>query len=173
MEIYHYIFWIQNNLISAVNYNGGRMEILKIGGRASVQLTDDYRKIWSDYAGMCDGDKTDFCFIYDKKITPADDFPFLPCDDKDCIWSRTKIEKTAELLRITGPAEIRNENGTVLLRVGNFRKAKKEDIVTLTAVFRQSPESAGSESVSGSEETSSLMKYLRTEYKEYKKGYEK
>ena len=172
MSVLHYLFWTQNNFITAFFYETGKMKILKLGGRKSVRFTDDYWKKWIGYAGMCKGDKIDFCLIYDERPVLDAQLSSEQCDSKDCIWSRTKIEEAAKLMEVKEPTEIRNENGMLLVKAGRFINVRKEDIITLTASYMKADKNTETDELLPGK-TTAFIKYYRGELQAYKKGYEK
>ena len=172
MDIFHCLFWIKNNMVASLLYQSDRFHIMKIGGRKAVSLTDLFWSEWMEYAGMCEGDKTDFCIIYDDKLVMSDILMKEQCDSKYCIWNRSKIESAVKLLEIKEPTEIRNENGTLLLKTGHFMNVKKEDITLMKAWYIKSDKEAELQETSPHKQTT-LIKYYKNELQLYKKGYEK
>lgn len=172
MKIFHCLFWIENNKIASLLYEAGTFDVMKIGGRKAVRFTERFWEEWNEYAGVCSGDKTDFCLIYDKESLPEKPVFSAQCGDSDCIWSRGKIEEAVRLLEITQPVEIRNENGILLLKAGCFMNVRKEDIVSMTAWYMKS----GKDTESGNifpRKTTNLIEHYKGELNDYKKEYEK
>ncbi|MBQ7568229.1 hypothetical protein IJT17_05415 [bacterium] len=172
MTIFHCLFWIKDNNISALLYDSGRLEQLKIGGERAVPLTDSYWKEWKEYSGMCRDDRTDFCLIYDKKTQPAEEFLSSQCDSQDCIWCRRRIKEAVELLEIQEPTEIRSESGVVLAKAGRFMNAAKNDIATMTAWYAQAERDAEALTITP-KSTTPLIEYFTDKLKACKKGYER
>lgn len=172
MNILHCLFWIKDSQIVSLLYEADGLNIMKIGGRTAVPLTDRFWNEWSEYAGVCSGDKTDFCLIYDETVFPDESFLSAQCESKDCIWSRVKIEEAVKLLEITEPAEIRNENGILLVKAGCFMNVKKEDIIQMTAWYMKADKDTEAKDVLP-EKITTLIKHYKGELQEYKKGYEK
>ena len=172
MDILRCLFWIKNNMVVSVLYQSDGFHIMKMGGRKAVPLTDSFWHEWKEYAGMCEGDKTDFCIIYDDKPVISENLLNEQCDSKYCIWNRNKIESAVKLLEIKEPTEIRNENGILLLKAGYFMNVKKEDIVLMKAWYMKSDKEAEWQETSPHKQTT-LIKYYKNELQLYKKGYEK
>lgn len=172
MNILHCLFWIKDNMIASLLYQSDGFHIMKIGGRKAVPLTDSFWHEWTEYAGMCEGDKTDFCVIYDDKPVISENLLSEQCDSKYCIWCRNTIESAVKLLEIKEPVEIRNENGTLLLKAGHFMNVKKEDISLMKAWYLKSDKEAELQETSPHKQTT-LIKYYKSELQLYKKGYEK
>jgi len=152
-------------------YESNRFHIIKIGGRKAVPFTDTFWHKWKDYAGMCSGDQIDFCLIYDEKPETEANLLFIQCENRDCIWSRTKIEEAVKLLDIKEPTEIINENRTLLTKTGCFINARKEDIISMTALYNKSEKLPDPTDVSPDKMTS-LIKHYQGELQTYKMGYE-
>lgn len=159
-------------MVVSVLYQSDGFHIMKMGGRKAVPLTDSFWHEWKEYAGMCEGDKTDFCIIYDDKPVISENLLNEQCDSKYCIWNRNKIESAVKLLEIKEPTEIRNENGILLLKAGYFMNVKKEDIVLMKAWYMKSDKEAEWQETSPHKQTT-LIKYYKSELQLYKKGYEK
>ena len=137
-----------------------------------MPFSETYWCEWEEYAGMCSGDKTDFCLIYDDKPETDERLISAQCDSKECIWSKTKIEDAVKLLGIREPTEIRNENGMLLAKAGSFMNVRKEEIITMTASYTKAEKEAESDDLLPKKMTS-LIKHYKGELKAYKKGYEK
>ena len=172
MTIFHCLFWIKGNMITSLLYEAGTWNILKFKGRKTVPLTDVFWDEWKEYAGMCHGDTTDFCLIYDEKPALNDALMSENCENAECIWSRNKIEEAVKVLEVTEPTEIRNENGMLLVKAGCFLNVRKEDIVTMTAQYRKADKDTEETEVLP-EQMTALIKHYKGELQEYKKGYEK
>jgi len=172
MNIFHCLFWIKGNMITTFLYETGKLNILKIKGRKAVPLADSFWDEWKEYAGMCHGDKMDFCLIYDEKPILNEVLMSAQCEITDCIWSRTKIEEVVKVLEITEPTEIRNENGILLVKAGCFLNVRKEDITVMTAQYRKSDKKAEETDILPKQMTA-LIKHYKGELQVYKKGYEK
>ena len=172
MNIFHCLFWIKDNMVVSILYEPNGLNIIKIRGRKAVTLTDAFWDEWREYAGMCSGDKTDICLIYDKKTMPDEQLLSTQCESADCIWSRTKIEEALKMIEITEPTEIRDENGMLLVKAGCFMNVKKEDIVLMTACYRKSDKNAEKTDLSEPQMTG-FLKHYHEELLKYKKGYER
>ena len=159
-------------MVVSVLYQSDGFHIMKMGGRKAVPLTDSFWHEWKEYVGMCEGDKTDFCIIYDDKPVISENLLNEQCDSKYCMWNRNKIESAVKLLEIKEPTEIRNENGILLLKAGYFMNVKKEDIVLMKAWYMKSDKEAEWQETSPHKQTT-LIKYYKSELQLYKKGYEK
>ena len=171
MKIIHSLFWIQNNKITSMLYETGSLKIIKFGGYKTSDFTEAYWDNWKDYAGMCSEDKIDFCLIYDKEPETDESLMSAQCESKDCIWSRIKIEEASKLLEIKEPTEIRNENGTLLVKAGCFMNIRKEDIILMTASYTKAEKDTESDNISPEEKTP-LIRHYQGELQEYKMGYE-
>lgn len=171
MKIIHSLFWIQNNMITSLLYEANGLHIIKFGGRKAVPFTETYWREWEEYAGMCSGDKTDFCLIYDEKPKTDERLMSAQCESKECIWSRTKIEEAVKLLEIKEPTEIRNENGMLLVKAGSFMNIRKEDIIPMTASYTKAEKDTESDDIPP-ENMTTLIKHYQGELQAYKKGYE-
>ena len=172
MTIFHCLFWIKGNMITSLLYEAGTLNVLKFKGRKTVPLTDVFWDEWKEYAGMCHGDTTDFCLIYDEKPVLNDALMSAHCENTECIWSRNKIDEAVKVLEVTEPTEIRNENGMLLVKAGCFLNVRKEDIVTMTAQYRKADKDT-EETELLPEQMTALIKYYKGELQEYKEGYEK
>ena len=172
MTIFHCLFWIKGNMITSLLYEAGTWNILKFKGRKTVPLTDVFWNEWIEYAGMCHGDTTDFCLIYDEKPALNDALMSVKCENAECIWSRNKIEEAVKVLEVTEPTEIRNENGMLLVKAGCFLNVRKEDIVTMTTQYRKADKDTEETEVLP-EQMTVLIKHYKGELQEYKKGYKK
>lgn len=171
MRIIHCLFWIKDNHITSLLYDSGKPELLKIKGYKAVPFTDTFWEEWCEYAGLCQGDKIDFCLIYDEKANVDETLMHEQCEEKDCIWSRNKIQEAVKVLEITEPVEIRNENGMLLAKAGSFLNVRKEDILLMTAWYRKANKD-DEETVILLEQKTPFIKHYMGELKEYKKGYE-
>ena len=172
MTIFHCLFWIKGNMITSLLYEAGTLNVLKFKGRKTVPLTDVFWDEWKEYAGMCHGDTTDFCLIYDEKPVLNDALMSAHCENTECIWSRNKIDEAVKVLEVTEPTEIRNENGMLLVKAGCFLNVRKENIVTMTAQYRKADKDT-EETELLPEQMTALIKYYKGELQEYKEGYEK
>ena len=65
MSVCHYLFWIENNKITAVLNKGNAFEIIKFGGNKSIEYKEDFWSTWQEYAGFLKNDHIDFCFVFD------------------------------------------------------------------------------------------------------------
>jgi len=171
MTIFHCLFWIKGNMITSLLYEAGTWNILKFKGKKTVPLTDVFWNEWIEYAGMCHGDTTDFCLIYDEKPALNDALMSVKCENTECIWSRNKIEEAVKVLEVTEPTEIRNENGMLLVKAGCFLNVRKEDIVTMTTQYRKADKDTEETEVLP-EQMTALIKHYKGELQAYKKGYE-
>lgn len=172
MTIFHCLFWIKGNMITSLLYEAGTWNILKFKGRKTVPLSDTFWDEWREYAGMCHGDTTDFCLIYDEKPILKEVLISALCEITECIWSRNKIEEAVKVLEVTEPTEIRNENGMLLVKAGCFLNVRKEDIVTMTVQYRKADKDT-EETELPPEQMTALIKHYKGELQEYKEGYEK
>ena len=172
MSIFHCLFWIKQNTVASVLYEADGLNIMKISGRKAVPLTDAFWNEWIEYAGMCHGDKTDFCLIYDEKPVLNDLLISAQCENKNCIWSRTRIEEAVRLLEITEPTEIRNENNLFLMKTGCFMHVKKEEIAFMKAWYAKADKEAESAEAIPPK-TTALIQHYKNELQSYKERYEK
>lgn len=171
MTIFHCLFWIKGNMITSLLYEAGTLNVLKFKGRRTVPLTDVFWDEWKEYAGMCHGDTTDFCLIYDEKPVLNNALMSAHCENTECIWSRNKIDEAVKVLEVTEPTEIRNENGMLLVKAGCFLNVRKEDIKTMTAWYiKAEKDDAENEKLSKS---TAFLRYYKAALEEYKNGYEK
>ena len=172
MSIIHCLFWIKNNTVSSLICQEDGIHIMKFKGKKCVPFTCTFWDDWIEYSGMCQDDKTDFCIIYDDKPILNDILSGKQCDRKDAVWSRNKIASAVGLLKIKEPTEIHEENGILLLKTGYFMNIKKEDIISMTALYLKVDEDKNKSAMSPKNETT-LIKHYEGELRLYKKGYEK
>lgn len=138
MNICHCLFWIENNKITSVLNTSDGLEIMKFGGNETIEFTDEFWECWRDYSGFLKTSLTDFCFVYDEAPCIAEDLKDKECPPNECVWNRNKVQSVAELMGIVQPTLIFNENGVRIAQAGSFRNIKQEDIISLTAVYRNS-----------------------------------
>lgn len=138
MNICHCLFWIENNKITSVLNTSGGLEIMKFGGNETIEFTDEFWECWRDYSGFLTTSLTDFCFVYDEAPCIAESLKDRECPPCECVWNRNKVQKVAELMGIVQPTLIFNKNGVRIAQAGSFRNSKQEDIISLTAVYRNS-----------------------------------
>lgn len=145
MKVCHCLFWIQNNKITAV-LKGSSFEIIKFRGNNSIEYKADFWEMWQDYAGFLKDDSTDFCFVFDGEMPCVSGYlKNRQCPDDECIWNRYSIQNVADMLEISKPTQISNENGVHIARAGSFRNTSDADIVNMTAVYRNAEKNIVSE----------------------------
>ncbi len=172
MSIFHCLFYIRDNMISSLLYEMDGIKIMRIFGKEKHKYSDSFWKTWKEYAGMCSGDKTDFCLVYDQKIKVDEDLVLSQCDSKDCIWSRRKIEDAFMLLDVKEPTEIITEEGNNFGKAGCFMNVDKEDIKTMKIWYKNSEkETALSDKLD--EGVTKFTKHYQEDLEKYKKGYSK
>ena len=169
MNIIHCLFWIRNNTVSSLLYEANGLRILKMEGKKAVPFDESFWKEWIGYAGFCQGDRTDFCFVYDQEPVCDESLTGQQCDPNDCIWSVSKIQSAAELLAIKEPTEIYAERGSLLTKTGLFLNVKPEDVVPLKARYLKAVREARSEDASPEKQTPFIEYYMR-ELRKYKEG---
>ena len=172
MNIIHCLFWIRNNTVSSLLYEANGLRILKIEGKKAVPFDKSFWKEWIGYAGFCQGDRTDFCFVYDEEPVCDESLTEQQCDPNDCIWSVSRIQSAAERLAIEEPTEICAENGILLTKAGSFLNVKPEGVVSMKARYIQAVRDAQPEDTSQEKQTP-LIEYYKRELRKYKEGYNK
>lgn len=171
-NIFHYLFYIKDNQITAINYSSDKYSILKIKGNNSIPFTENYWQIWREYSGICEGEKTDFCYIYDTEPQEDEKLINAQCDNKDCFWNRNRIEDAVRMLHISEPTEIRNySNGALLVKAGSFRNVKENEIIKLKVWFTEIEEVTEEVTTATGEITPFIDHYIN-ELKYYKEGYD-
>lgn len=139
MGICHYLFWIENNKITAILNSGKNFEIIKFGGNTAVEYTEDFWEIWQEYAGFLKDDFIDFCFVFDAECPEISDYlKSRECPENDCIWDKYMIQNAVNILEKSYPVQIRNENGICIAKVSSFKDITESDILNFTAIYRNS-----------------------------------
>lgn len=169
MNIIHCLFWIRNDTVSSLLYEANGLHIMKIGGKKAVSFTNSFWKEWIGYAGFCQGDRTDFCFVYDKEPICDESLMGQQCDPNDCIWSVSKIRSAAELLEIKEPTEIYTESGSLLTKNGIFLNVKAEAVALMKVRYYKAVREAQPEDASPEKQTPFIEYYMR-ELRKYKEG---
>lgn len=137
MKVYHYLFWIKDNKIAAINNKGNSYEVMKFKGNTSIAYKENFWDEWLDYAGFTKDDLTDFCFIYDKEMPCVSEYlKEKECDISDCIWNRYTINNIVKSIELPYTAKIFDENDNPVASGGSFRNIKDEDIIKLKVSYR-------------------------------------
>lgn len=141
MTVWHYLFWVENNQISAILKNGKKFEIIKFGGNDSIPYQKDFWETWKEYAGFLKDDSIDFCFVYDAECPQiSEELQARACSDEECVWNQYAIQNAVKILEKNEPVQILNQNGVCIAKVGSFRNRTDADILYFKAVYRASQE---------------------------------
>lgn len=141
MSVCHYLFWQENNRISAIHNKGNSFEFLKIGGNVSISYTETYWELWQEYAGFLKGDFIDFCFVFDNECPQISEYlKERECLDSECVWNKYAIQSVADMMDITNATQIYNKEGHNIAKAGFFRGVQETDINRLMAFYRNSTE---------------------------------
>lgn len=139
MTVWHYLFWIENNKITAILNSGKNYEIIKFGGNLSIEYNEEYWKNWQEYAGFLSEDLIDFCFVYDNECPQISDYlKSKECPDNECKWDKYTIQYAVNILEKGYPVQIYNENGVCIAKTGSFRDITEADILEFSAKYRNS-----------------------------------
>lgn len=139
MSVCHYLFWLENNKITAVLNKGNSFEIIKFGGYTFVEYTKDFWEMWQEYAGFLKDDLTDFCFVFDNECPQVSEYlKGRECPENECIWDKYAIQKVANMLDIFRPTQVFNKNGVCIAKTGSFRNIDEANIIKLLAIYRNS-----------------------------------
>lgn len=136
MSVHHCLFWIRDNKITSILVSGDKFEIMKFGGYEDIEYTEDFWEEWKDFSGFSKSSQTDFCLIYDNKVSISEDLRTRECPLNECVWNRYNIQKAVDMLDIRKATQIYTENGACVAQAGNFRNVRGCDITKLTAEYR-------------------------------------
>lgn len=98
MRTCHCLFFKKNNKVTALYKGSNGIEVLKFKGEKSVEFSDTYWNNWKNYSGYCNGDVTDFCFIYDDEMEVPEAYNTAQCRIEESIWTIEKIRSVSSLL---------------------------------------------------------------------------
>ena len=169
MGVWHYLFWLENNKITAVLNKGNSFEIIKFGGNRSIEYTENFWEMWRDYAGFLKDDFIDFCFVFDDECPQVSEYlKMRECPENECIWDQYAIQNAVNMLGIRQPTQIFNENGVCIVKTGSFRNIDKSDIIKLAAVYRNSEKEIFEEK-SETAEMTPFIEDMLTKLKKYDK----
>ena len=167
MNVRHCLFLYQKGNVTAVLIKNNVPQLMKIKGSSTIAFTENYWDGWIEYAAFCEGDKTDFCIIYDNELTVPDKLTEATCDEQFCIWNRELIIKAMKSINVTSPVEVRTEKDDFVCKAGALRKSDK--FTVLTAKFTNAEKEAAVTDKETSTETP-LIQYYSEKFKEYKEN---